>query len=287
MRPPTPAVETFGQDSFLANFLAWYEIRIGDNSIVFANDSCNANDYGGGGDRNINVVATSKRRTVLGDLTWVRNGDPRLTVLKTTRENLDPVVDLRFPIRSVRWLTLRAFPLRDYEVAEFEIYGEGYVQEATYLTPILDFGQAVTWGKIRWEGEVPDGTRIEIRTRTGHTPDPLLYFAPNTNDDLVSITRAQYDKNRYRCSITSRLRCRPLELLVVALRVCRRPAQSQPTGQRLARRHPAAVAGAQPLHPTRHQALCRLPCSTPHRSTHLAVERNPVGAGARRRNLAD
>ncbi len=193
MSAPTPAVETFGQDSFLDNFLAWYEIRIGDNSIVFANDSCNANDYGSGGARNSNVVATSKRRTVLGDLTWVRNGDPRLTVLKTTRENLDPVVDLRFPVRSVRWLTLRAFPLRDYEIAEFEIYGDGYVQEATYLTPILDFGQAVTWGKIRWEGEVPAGTRIEIRTRTGHTPDPLLYFAPNINDDLIPITRTQYD----------------------------------------------------------------------------------------------
>ena len=139
-------------------------------------------------------MATSKRRTVLGDLRWVRNSDPLLTVLESTRENLDPVVDLRFPTRSTRWLTLRTFPLRDYEIAEFEIYGDGYVQETTYLTPILDFGQAVTWGKIRWEGEVPDGTRIEIRTRTGHTPDPQLYFAPNINDDLVSITRVQYDK---------------------------------------------------------------------------------------------
>jgi hypothetical protein len=39
--------------------------------------------------------------------------------------------------------------------------------ESMYVTPILDFGQAVTWGKIRWDGLVPQGTRIEIRTRTG------------------------------------------------------------------------------------------------------------------------
>ena len=197
MDAPEPEVETFGEDSFLANFLAWYEIRTGDNSIVFAPDPCS-----GSGSLTCSVckagissdVATSKRRTVLGDLRWVRNSDPLLTVLESTRENLDPIVDMHFPTRSTRWLTLRTFPLRDYEIAEFEIYGDGYVHETTYLTPILDFGQAVTWGKIRWEGDMPAGTRIEIRTRTGHTPDPQLYFAPNINDELIPITRAQYDK---------------------------------------------------------------------------------------------
>ena len=177
----------------LANFLAWYEIRTGDNSVVFAPDPCSGTGRNSAYIYN-DVVATSKRRTVLGDLRWVRSGDPLLTVLESTHENLDPVVDLRFPVRSTRWLTLRAFPLRDYEVAEFEIYGDGYVHETTYLTPILDFGQAVTWGKIRWEGDMPDGTRIEIRTRTGHTSDPLLYFAPNINDDLVPITHAEQAK---------------------------------------------------------------------------------------------
>ena len=193
MEAPTPEVESFGEDSFLANFLAWYEILTGDNSVVFGHDPCSGDGRSSASSRN-GSVATSKRRTVLGDLRWVRNGDPMLTVLKSTRENLDPIVDLRFPTRTVRWLTLRAFPLRDYEIAEFEIYGDGYVHETTYLTPILDFGQAVTWGKIRWAGQMPDGTRIEIRTRTGHTPDPLLYFAPNINDELIPITRAQYDE---------------------------------------------------------------------------------------------
>ena len=139
MDVPTPEVETFGEDSFLANFLAWYEIRTGDNSVVFAPDPCS-----GSGSLTCSVckagissdVSTSKRRTVLGDLRWVRNGDPLLTVLESTRENLDPIVDMRFPTRTVRWLTLRTFPLRDYEIAEFEIYGDGYVQETTYLTPI-------------------------------------------------------------------------------------------------------------------------------------------------------
>ncbi len=194
LREPTPDVESFGQDSFLDNFLAWYEIRTGDNSVVFAPDPCSGTStfLFDSSKRDIGAVATSKRRTVLGNLRWVRSGDPLLTVLESTRENLNPIVDLRFSTRPVRWLTLRAFPLRDYEIAEFEIYGGGYVHETTYLTPILDFGQPVTWGKIRWEGDMPAGTRIEIRTRTGHTPDPLLYFAPNVNDELIPITRAEH-----------------------------------------------------------------------------------------------
>ena len=192
----TEGVEAFGSDSFLDNYLAWYEIRTGDDSVVFAPDPCSGSGAltFDSSARNTSGVATSKRRTVLGDLRWVRNGDPLLKVLKTTRENLDAIVDMHFPTQSTRWLTLRTFPLRDYEIAEFEIYGEGYVDETTYVTPILDFGQAVTWGKIGWKGETPEGTRIEIRTRTGHSPDPNLYFAPNINDDLVQIDRNQYER---------------------------------------------------------------------------------------------
>ena len=96
-------------------FLAWYEIRTGDNSVVFAPDPCSGTStfLFDSSKRDVGAVATSKRRTVLGDLRWVRSGDPLLTVLESTRENLNPVVDLRFPTRSTRWLTLRAFPLRD------------------------------------------------------------------------------------------------------------------------------------------------------------------------------
>ena len=173
---PRPPLETFGVDSFASNFLAWYEIRVGDNNVRFAKSPCDkvsANLYG---------------------LRWVRNQDPELTVLESNRENLDPVVELRFPTESIRWITAQAFPLRDWEVAEFEVYGEGFVEETVLVTQILDFGQPINWGKIRWDAEVPEGTRIEVRTRTGNTPDPSLYFAENINGDIRPITLVAYEK---------------------------------------------------------------------------------------------
>ena len=169
---PEPTIEQFGEDSFADNFVAWFEIRVGDNSIPYQNGPCGR---------------VPGRR-------WIRNDDPLLDVLHSTRENLNAVTDLRFSTRSVRYLYLRVFPLRNWEIAEFEVYGEGYVEETTFLSQILDFGKPINWGKIRWRGEAPAGTRIEIRTRTGHTPDPNLYFAPNVNGDLSQISLSEYLK---------------------------------------------------------------------------------------------
>ena len=41
---------------------------------------------------------------------------------------------------------------------------------------------------------MPEGTRVEIRTRTGQTPNPSLYFAENTNGDLDQIALKDYLK---------------------------------------------------------------------------------------------
>jgi len=165
-RDPQPDPEAFGEDSFAGNFLAWFEFRVGDDSLPYQNGPCGR---------------VPGRR-------WVGEYDPWLKVLHSTRENLDVVTDLRFPTQSIRYMSLQVFPYRNWEIAEFEVYGEGYVKEATYITQILDFGQPISWGKIRWTGEAPEGTRMEIRTRTGHTPDPNLYFAYNVNGDLERIT---------------------------------------------------------------------------------------------------
>ena len=169
---PSPEPGSFGEDSFADNFVAWYEIRVGDNSLPYQNGPCGR---------------MPGRR-------WVGLDDPWLEVLRSTRENLDVITDLRFSTRPIRYLYLRVFPLRNWEIAEFEVYGQGYVDKSTFITEVLDFGKPINWGKIRWTGEAPEGTRVEIRTRTGSTPDPDLYFAPNVNGDLERISLDEYMK---------------------------------------------------------------------------------------------
>ena len=151
---PTVPAESFFAESFADNYVAWYELST--RSMAQAQQS--------GG----------------------------FELLQSNRENLDAVIDLRFKTRSIRWLLFRTFPLRNWEVAEFEVYGEGFVEKAVYIGQILDFGQTVNWGKIRWSGEAPEGTRVEIRTRTGQSPDPSLYFAATINGDTVPISKEEY-----------------------------------------------------------------------------------------------
>ncbi len=174
---PSHPLEEFGESSFAANFVEGYEIRVADDSQRFANSPCDAVGFSRG-------------------LRWIRTADTSLEILESRPENLERVVDLTFPTRSIRYMTFKTFPLRNWEVAEFQVFGEGYVEHTSFRTQILDFGGPsggrVNWGKIRWSGEAPEGTRLEIRTRTGQTPDPNYYVAESVNGDIRRISTEEY-----------------------------------------------------------------------------------------------
>ena len=180
---PAYPVDRFSFDSFAENFLAGYEIRLGDSAQPIFDHPCD--------DEGACRVCTRQGR--VGGLSWVVNNDPKLRRLKLTQENLDPVVDLEFQRQYVRWISFKPLPDASWEVAELEVYGEGYVETATYLTRVLDFGQRVNWGNIRWSGAFPRHTQMEIRTRTGNTPDPKLYFAPDANGNVLPVTLDEYE----------------------------------------------------------------------------------------------
>ena len=163
----------FPTDSFSRNALGGYELRVGRDGLPFLLNACE--------------IAT-------GDERWFKREDPLLTLVVREEENLDPVVDLTFPTRYVRWMTFEPLPKDiDWEIAELEVFGEGFAHEMVYRTPILDFGKRVTWSKIRWSGDFPFGTQTQIRTRTGNTPSPNLYFDVDINGTPFPISQEEYD----------------------------------------------------------------------------------------------
>ena len=162
----------FPTDSFSTNVLSGYEIRVGPDGLPFVANSCQERPPG---------------------MRWLRRNDPDMAVLASAEENLDTVVDLTFPTRYVRWMSFQPEPVDQYEVAELEVFGEGFVQEMVYRTPVLDFGRRVNWSKIRWSGDFPFRTQTQIRTRTGNTPDPNLYFDLDVNGALVPISREEHE----------------------------------------------------------------------------------------------
>ncbi len=185
MDEPRPDPETFGSLSFSENYLEWYELSVAENARPFSPDATPENFAPG-------------TRWFKDVKAWGAALDPWFTSLKLTTENLDVVVDHHFPLRHERYVALRPIkPLRNWEVAEMEVYGEGYTKKGVFLTNILDFGQPVSWGKIRWAGEIPPGTRVTIRTRTGNDPHPTLYWQPDRiSGELKSITREEWSRIR-------------------------------------------------------------------------------------------
>ena len=103
--------------------------------------------------------------------------DGRDEVIASATDNRSSIVDLLFPPQAADRLVLSmAFRQRDWEVAEFEAYGEGYVLEAFYQTQVFDLGGPATVGDLRWSGFKERDARVKIRTRNGTAADPNRYW---------------------------------------------------------------------------------------------------------------
>lgn len=50
---------------------------------------------------------------------------------------------------------------------EIQIFGSGFPQVVQFRSPLLDLGAGKNLNSIEWDGDIPPGTRIEIRSRTG------------------------------------------------------------------------------------------------------------------------
>ena len=125
MAEPKPDPELFGETSFADNYLEWYEIAVTDNDAPIKEFPGST----GGGQRP--GQGQFKRYSETTGYVDSAGTDPNFDALIQTRENLDPVIDLRFPVRHERFVSVRPYiPERTWEMAEIEVYGEGYVRRS-------------------------------------------------------------------------------------------------------------------------------------------------------------
>ena len=135
---PINRIRFFPRPSFEDNFLPWFELGVASGSAPIVDRP--------------SIARRGQRWFYEISRGLTAKNDPIIDIIESTTENLDVVVDRRFPTRPVKWVTLRPInPERTWEVAEFQVFGEGYVQQTVYRTDILDFGRPVAWSKIRWE----------------------------------------------------------------------------------------------------------------------------------------
>ncbi len=73
--------------------------------------------------------------------------------------------------RGVTWV-LTSSPGRVYKI------GASPVESGRYLSPVHDAGNMAAWGTLRWDGDVPKGTRISFAARSGSTSVPDATWSP-------------------------------------------------------------------------------------------------------------
>ena len=105
-------------------------------------------------------------------------GLPIFTSVRLDLQNEDPVVDLPIDPQYVRFIRIKSHTTIGFEIAEVQVFGEGFVPVASYLSDVFELGRdqrLALWGNLRWVEESlgdPRRSRFEISTRSGMDDTP-------------------------------------------------------------------------------------------------------------------
>lgn len=106
-------------------------------------------------------------------------------------DNRNPRLKINFVPRVLDQIQLNIHKKEGWEIAELEVYGEGYVSSALYTSGAFDLGQPSSLGAIRWSGFEDSNAKLSIRTRSGHTADPNRYWRFTGRGDEKTFRNAQ------------------------------------------------------------------------------------------------
>ena len=124
--------------------------------------------------RGVHTWISDGARAVDGSLIWKRM---KAEKYGKYAEGATMYLDRFYKIRYVKLQFGRMTSYIWDEVHELQLYGQGYVPEVEMISPLIETGEHRSLTSLRWDAEIPPGTKIEIRTRTGDTlREEIHYF---------------------------------------------------------------------------------------------------------------
>ena len=95
-------------------------------------------------------------------------GSQSVALYTQNNPNEEPVVDRRFPSRTVRRGELTPALNREWEIAELEVYGDGSAPVGTYVSKVQINPESHTmFGHVRTEQGAITQLPVVVRTRSG------------------------------------------------------------------------------------------------------------------------
>ena len=127
-------------------------------------------------------------------------------ILASTFANNTSVVSLATDLRFTRFLRFKFGEVSTTTLlAEIELFGRGYPQEARYISAPHSFGQAVSLGRVAWKftryRQLPSGAitadpaapvQLNLQTRAGFDDNPKTYFIFDDLGRLVEVDEETY-----------------------------------------------------------------------------------------------
>ena len=127
-------------------------------------------------------------------------------ILASTFANNTSVVSLATDLRFTRFLRFKFGEVSTTTLlAEIEVFGRGYPQEARYISAPHSFGQAVSLGRVAWKftryRQLPSGAiiadptapvQLNLQTRAGFDDNPKTFFIFDDLGRLVEVDEKTY-----------------------------------------------------------------------------------------------
>ena len=127
-------------------------------------------------------------------------------IIASTFANNTSVVSLATDLRFTRFLRFKFGEVSTTTLlAEIEVFGRGYPQEARYISAPHSFGQAVSLGQVAWKFTryrlLPSGAitadptapvQLNLQTRAGFDDNPKTYFIFDDLGRLVEVDEKTY-----------------------------------------------------------------------------------------------
>ncbi len=195
-----------GQDQDGRAFILDFGSRVPADSLVFYPRQNGTSANG----RPFSEDYVRKHTVYMSDGMSYVNDQPLYSLLRDVPVNNSSIFSMKFPQQFIRFIRLRVGSRNPFEIAEIEMYGNGFVPRATYVSQVVNLGSVSNYGSISWaeralqldNGQLIelDGqgmTSLRIRMKTGLDESPLVHFKKVVDPETRIVSQVVVQESEY------------------------------------------------------------------------------------------
>ena len=97
-------------------------------------------------------------------------------LVHSNSEQDEAVIDVEIPLQFVRFIRVISTSPQEFTIAEVKIFGDGFAPAGQFDSEVIKLPGPANFGRIELLTRSDSLARVVLQTRTGTTPDPLIYY---------------------------------------------------------------------------------------------------------------